>query len=520
MNTDVRVRGPKVEGDEKILTPEALRFVGELNKEFGDIRRKNLEWRDVFQRRLDTGDFRSLSFGNTVIRTSEWKVVPAPKDLEDRRVEITGPASSRKMVINALNSGANCYMADSEDSDAPTWANIVNGQINLFDAVRRQIDFETGRKKYALKEKTAVQFFRPRGWHLPEKHVLVDGKPMSASLFDFGMYFFHNAQALVDKGTGVYLYLPKMESSVEAMLWDAIFRWSEDQFGLPRGIIRATVLIETLPAAFQMEEILYALREHSAGLNCGRWDYIFSYIKKLSAHPRFVLPDRSTLKMDGGFLAPYADLLVETCHKRGALAMGGMAAQSPSKDEKVNIANSLKVKADSAREIGLGFDGKWVSHPAYVPDVKEIFDLGMPGPNQLDVLREDVHVTAEDLLRVPKGAISGDGVYSNVSIGIQYLEAWLRGVGCVTLNNLMEDAATAEISRAQIWQWRKHNVEMCSAKALDEVIKEVMQDLRGLPAWAGGKFNLAEKIFREMVFSEKFPEFLTLAAYDHLVVSA
>lgn len=526
--SNIRIRGRLVSGEEKILTPEALRFVAELQTEFGDLRAKNLEWRQVVQKRLDAGDLSDLSFGNTLrynfIRDSEWKVAPAPKDLECREVEITGPADQRNMVVNAAKSGADCYMADAEDSCSPNWGAIIRGQINLYDLIRRQIDFtdETSGKEYKLGEKTAVLFFRPRGWHLLEKHVLVNGKPMSASLFDFGMYFYHNAQALVDKSTGVYLYLPKMESYVEAMLWDAIFRWSEDQFNLPRGTIRATVLIETLPAAFQMDEILWALREHSAGLNCGRWDYIFSYIKKLAELGNYVLPQRSQLTMDQGFLAAYVKLLIQTCHKRGAYAMGGMAAQIPNKNDPEATAKAFaKVEEDKEREAKAGHDGTWVAHPGLVPIARSAFRRHTTGPNQLHVMREDVQVTAEDLLRVPNGVISAEGVYTNVRVGIQYLEAWLRGSGCVPLNNLMEDAATAEISRAQIWQWLKHRAEMYSqkhgshprftGKVLDQVIREVMKDLKG------GKFQLAERIFRKMVFAKEFPEFLTLEAYDHIV---
>lgn len=522
--SSIRVVGPRVVGDEKILTAEALDFVEGLVREFSGRRSDLLKKRKWRKRDIDKGSMPKFPADTKWIREGNWKVDPAPADLCDRRVEITGPASVRKMVINALNSGANCYMADAEDSDSPTWENIVNGQINLYDAIRRQIDFRDERsgKEYKLNEKTAVLMFRPRGWHLEERHVLLGESPIPASWFDFGMYFFHNAKALLEKGTGVYLYLPKLESRQEARLWKDVFDFAEIWFRLPTGSVRATVLIETILAAFEMDEILYELRRHITGLNCGRWDYIFSLIKTFSNDPRFILPHRSSLMMDSGFLASYCDLLVQTCHRRGAHALGGMAAQSPSKDdENVNCANRMKIQGDAAREVKLGFDGKWVSHPVYVPDVKEIFDIGMPGRNQLNVSREDARITEEDLLRVPKGAITAEDVRKNVLSGVQYLEAWLRGVGCVQLNNLMEDVAMVEISRAQVWQWRRHNVELSTVAAdssakldnatLDGAIQEATRDLKG------GKFELAEKLFREVVFADECPDFVTLAAYDHIV---
>ncbi len=520
----IQVVGPKVAGEEKILTTEALDFVEKLARNFGGRRLELLRQRQWRKKDLDKGVLPNFIAETKWIRDGNWKIDPAPADLQDRRVEITGPADQRGMVVRAANSGASCYMADAEDSVTPTKGGVIAGQCNLFDLIRRQIDFDKDGKQYRLNEKTAVLFFRPRGWHLDERHVLLGETSISASLFDFGMYFFHNAKALMERGTGVYVYLPKMESRHEARLWKDVFDFAETWFKLPTGSIRATVLIETILAAFEMDEILYELRHHSAGLNCGRWDYIFSYIKKLCKHARFVLPERGQLTMDKGFLAAYVQLLIQTCHKRGAHAMGGMAAQIPNKKDPVaNDEAMLKVKADKAREVQAGHDGTWVAHPDLVEVAKEIFDLGMPGPNQLQVLREDVHVTAEDLLRVPGGEITDDGVHHNIRVGIQYLESWLRGVGCVQLNNLMEDAATAEISRVQLWQWRKHQAEMRSIildghlklddATMDWMIESAMTDLKG------GQYEVAEKLFREMIFADECPEFLTLAAYDQLVAA-
>lgn len=516
---DVRVVGPKIAGDEKILTPEALNFVEKLYRNFSGRRTELLKKRKIRQKEIDRGVLPKFIDDTVWIRKGDWKVDPAPADLQDRRVEITGPASSRKMVINALNSGASCYMADAEDSESPTWDNIINGQINLYDAVRRQIDFtdeKTG-KQYKLNDKTAVLFFRPRGWHLEEKHVLLGETPVPASLFDFGMYFYHNAKALLEKGTGVYLYLPKLESRHEARLWNDVFDFAETWFRIPTGSIRATVLIETILAAFEMDEILYELRHHSAGLNAGRWDYIFSVIKTFAKNPKFILPDCDSLKMDKGFLASYCNLLVQTCHKRDAYAMGGMSSHSPSKDdEAVNQNNSLGVKGDAAREVKLGFDGKWVSHPVYVSDAKEIFDIGMPTPNQLHVLREEVNVTAKDLLRVPEGERTESGLRHNVRVELQYWAAWLSAVGCVQLYYKMEDVATAVMRGVQNWQWRFHQAELSNGQRvtnefMDRIITEEAAKLKG------AKLALAEKLVREALFADECPEFLTLAAYDHII---
>lgn len=517
----IQVIGPKIVGEEKILTPEALDFIEKLERNFGGRRRELLKQRQWRKRDLDKGVLPNFIPETKWIRDGSWKIDPAPADLQDRRVEITGPASSRKMVINALNSGANCYMADAEDSESPTWSNIINGQINLHDAIRRQIDFADGKtgKEYKLKEKTAVLFFRPRGWHLEERHVFLGESSISASLFDFGMYFFHNAKALMEKGTGVYLYLPKIESRHEARLWKDVFDFSETCFRLPTGGIKATVLIETILAAFEMDEILYELRHHSAGLNAGRWDYIFSIIKKFAKNPKFILPDCDSLKMDRGFLAPYCDLLVQICHKRDAHAIGGMSANSPSKDdEAVNHSNRLGVQGDAAREVKLGFDGKWVSHPAYVPDAKEIFDIGMPGPNQMHILREDVHVTAEDLLRVPEGERTEAGLRHNVRVELQYWAAWLSAVGCVQLYYKMEDVATAVMRGAQNWQWLFHQVELSNGQRvtkefMDQVVTEEAAKLNG------ENLALAEKLDRGALSADECPEFLTLTAYDQLIAA-
>jgi malate synthase len=452
-------------------------------------------------------------------------VAPLPSDLLDRRVEITGP-TDRKMVINALNSGASVFMADFEDANSPTWDNMVDGQVNLGDAVRRTITYtapETG-KKYALKEKTAILLVRPRGWHLVERHLQVDGEPIPGGLFDFGLYFFHNAKEALSRRTGPYFYLPKMESHLEARLWNDVFVRAQERLGVPRGSIKATCLIETLPAAFEMDEFLWELREHSAGLNCGRWDYIFSFIKKRAEDPTAVLPDRSQVTMDKGFLAAYVKLLIKTCHRRGVHAMGGMAAQIPIKDDPAaNEAALEKVRADKLREVKAGHDGTWVAHPGLVPIAKDIFDAHMPGKNQLGVLREDVNVTQEDLLRVPEGQRTDAGLRHNVRVGVQYLEAWLRGNGCVPLYNLMEDAATAEISRAQVWQWLHHKAAV-DGTPLDRerfalVVEAEMQRIRrevGDARFQGGRFPEARDLFVKLSTTSKFEDFLTLPAYDLL----
>ncbi|MCL6609653.1 MAG: malate synthase A, partial [Geminicoccaceae bacterium] len=455
----VEIRGPILAGFERILTPDAVAFLADLERRFGGERKRLLALRAERQKRLDAGALPDFLPETAHIRAAEWKVWPAPADLQDRRVEITGPVD-RKMVINALNSGASCYMADFEDATTPTWVNLVSGQLNLRDAVRRTIGYDdpqTG-KSYRLAEKTAVLLVRPRGWHLPEAHLLVDGEPMSGALFDFGLFFFHNAKELVARGSAPYFYLPKLESHLEARLWNTVFHHAQARLGLPVGTIKATVLVETILATFELDEILWELREHCVGLNCGRWDYIFSYIKKLRAHPDRVLPDRALVTMTTPFMRAYSRLVIKTCHRRGAHAMGGMAAQIPIRHDPVkNEAALARVRADKEREANDGHDGTWVAHPGLVPVAKEVFDRLMPGPNQVDSDKQrDFTATAAELLAPPPGPITEQGLRTNCSVAIGYIEAWLRGIGCVPLNDLMEDAATAEISRAQLWQWRRH----------------------------------------------------------------
>ena len=512
--------------DPAILSADALAFVEELVKRFSGRIEERLAARVERQARFDRGERPDFLAETAEVRAGDWKVSPLPPDLLDRRVEITGPVD-RKMIINALNSGASVFMADFEDANSPTWQNVVEGQKNLFDAVRRTIAFtapETG-KKYALVDKPAVLFVRPRGLHLPERHVTLDGKPIPGSLFDFGLFFFHNAREQRARGTGPYFYLPKLESHLEARIWNDVFLFAEAALDLPRGTIKATVLIETLPAAFEMDEILYELREHSAGLNCGRWDYIFSFIKKLRADEKALLPDRSQVTMDKGFLRAYSQLLIKTCHRRGVHAMGGMAAQIPIKgDDAANEAALAKVRADKEREASDGHDGTWVAHPALVSIAKAIFDEKMPGKNQIDRLREDVNVTREDLLGVPEGTRTEEGLRHNVRVGIQYLEAWLRGMGCVPLYNLMEDAATAEISRAQVWQWIHHGASLEDGRTVDatlvrritdEEMERVEQEI-GAERFRSGRFPEARELFERLSTSETLEDFLTIPAYARL----
>jgi malate synthase len=461
------------------------------------------------------------------IRESDWTCAPIPKDLRDRRVEITGP-TDRKMVINALNSGAKMFMADFEDANSPTWGNMVEGQINLRDAIRRTIAFRSPEgKNYKLNERTAVLLVRPRGWHLDEKHMLVDGKPISGALFDFGLYFFHNARELINRGSGPYFYLPKMESHEEARIWNDVFNLAQDELGIPRGTIRATVLIETIPAAFEMDEILYELRDHSAGLNCGRWDYIFSCIKKFRAKKDFILADRVLVTMTTHFMHSYSLLCIKTCHRRNTFAMGGMAAQIPVKnDAKANEEAFAKVRADKEREAGDGHDGTWVAHPGMVQLATDAFDAIMKGPNQIDKKREDVNVGAKDLLDFgPSEPITEQGLRQNVSVGVQYLEAWLRGHGAVPLFNLMEDAATAEISRGQVWQWIRHPRGKLSdgRNVTKELFSHVLEEELGkIKAQIGDevydkrKFGVAHDLFAKITTDDEFADFLTLPAYDCL----
>jgi malate synthase len=489
-----------------VLTDEARNFLDDLQRTFGARRIELLARRKDRLERLHGGELPDFLPETAEIRAGDWRVAPTPAEIADRRVEITGPVD-RKMVINALNSGAKVFMADFEDSNSPTWFNCIDGQRNLTDALERTISLDTGEKQYALGGDPAVLFVRPRGWHLEERHYLVDGEPMSGSLFDFGLYFFRNHGR-----NGRYLYLPKLESHLEARLWNDVFVWSQDRLGVPQGTVKATVLIETILAAFEMDEILYELREHSAGLNAGRWDYIFSVIKKLGHRPEMVLPDRSAVTMAVPFMRSYCELLVKTCHHRGAFAMGGMAAFIPSRrDAAVNEIALAKVREDKEREASQGFDGTWVAHPDLVPTAYEAFDAVLGDrPNQIDRQRDDVTVTAADLLNVAAtpGEATEDGLRNNVSVGIQYLAAWLQGSGAVAINNLMEDAATAEISRSQIWQWLHHN--RFSADDVTRITGEEMGSL-------GAGYDEARTIFESIATRPDYVEFLTLPAYDQLV---
>ena len=503
--------------ESNVLIPEARAFLLKLAERFEGRRQELLARRKEVQRKIDSGWLPNFLPETAEIRAASWTVAPIPKDLTDRRTEITGPVD-RKMIINALNSGASVFMADFEDSNSPTWSNNIEGQQNLFDAIRGTIQFVSPEgKRYQLAPKTATLFVRPRGWHLNEKHFLVDGKPISGSLFDFGLYFFHNAKELLRRGTGPYFYLPKLESHLEARLWNDVFRFAQDELGVPRGSIRATVLIETILASFEMDEILYELRDHSAGLNCGRWDYIFSFIKKFSSRPDFLLPDRSLVTMERHFLASYVELLIQTCHRRGIHAMGGMAAQIPIKNDNAANEQALdKVRKDKLREVKAGHDGTWVAHPGLVPVAKQIFDRYMPEPNQIAKPRTDRAITAKDLLAVPDGEITEAGLRWNVDVGLQYLASWLRGSGCVPIYNLMEDAATAEISRAQVWQWLHNGARMSNGKTVTEdFVKQVIRDKT---KELGGDHDLqkAAQVLESMMTSKVFPEFLTLAGYDLL----
>ena len=524
----VEVLGPTESRFDEILTDEALAFVAGLEREFGRRRAELLEARAERQARLDEGERPDFLEATRSVREGDWRVGPAPPDLQDRRVEITGP-TDRKMVINALNSGARCFMADLEDANAPTWSNMVEGQINVADAIRGTIEM-TGPdgREYRLADETATLLVRPRGWHLPERHVLVDGQPMSASLFDFGIAFFHNAREQLERGTGPYFYLPKLESHLEARLWNDVFVWSQERLGIHRGTIRATVLIETILAAFEMDEILYELRDHSTGLNAGRWDYIFSVIKKFRRHSEMILPDRAQVTMTVPFMRAYTELLVRTCHRRGAHAMGGMAAYIPSRtDPEANERALAKVSEDKVREANAGFDGSWVAHPGLVRIAMSEFDRVMGDrPNQVDRQREDVVVSAEELLdvRVPNGEITEEGLGTNVNVGMRYLASWLSGVGAAAIDNLMEDAATAEISRSQIWQWVANGVtlptgEMVTAAKAREAIQIEMTHLREQPGekpFTRHRLEQARTLFEEVALPPDFLEFLTLPAYELL----
>jgi malate synthase len=509
----VQVTAPVSEAQAAILTDDALDFVSRLTAKFEARRQVLLDERRLRQSEIDAGHFPDFLPETLGIRQSEWTVAPIPHDLMDRRVEITGPVD-RKMVINALNSGASVFMADFEDANSPTWHNNIDGQINLWDAINRTIEFTSPEGKgYRLNEKIATLMVRPRGWHLNEKHVLQGGQPISGSLFDFGLYFFHNVAQLMKFGSGPYFYLPKLESHLEARLWNDVFTFSQDALNVPRGTIRATVLIETILAAFEMDEILYELRDHSAGLNCGRWDYIFSFIKKFRNYPQFVLPNRAEVTMERHFLKSYVELLIQTCHRRGIHAMGGMAAQVPIKNDPAANEEALeKVRQDKLREVRAGHDGTWVAHPGLVPIAKEIFDQHMKGANQISSKRKEVHVTSKDLLAVPDGEITEEGLRWNIDVGLQYLEAWLRGVGCVPIYNLMEDAATAEICRAQVWQWLRHGVKLNDGRTVTETLMRQAIDEQARP----GDSGKAAQIFQELITSTDFPEFLTLVAYQYI----
>jgi malate synthase len=513
----LHIEAPLNDAYREILSPGALRFVEELARRFEGRRRELLRAREQRWERLRQGELPDFLDSTREIREAKWTVAPIPPPLLDRRVEITGPVE-RKMIINALNSGASMFMADFEDSNAPTWSNNIDGQINLRDAVRGSISYSSPEgKQYKLNERTAVLLVRPRGWHLVEKHVHLDGEPVSGSLFDFALFFFHNAKALLDRGWGPYFYLPKMESHLEARLWNDVFVFAQDYTGVPQGSVRGTVLIETILAAFEMDEILYELRDHSSGLNCGRWDYIFSFIKKLGHRPEMVLPNRAQVTMDRAFLSSYVDLLIQTCHRREIHAMGGMAAQIPIKSDPAANERALeKVRQDKLREVRAGHDGTWVAHPGLVPIAKDIFDEHMPGPNQIQVKREDVRVTREELLRPHTGEITADGLRVNVDVGIQYLEAWLNGNGCVPIYNLMEDAATAEISRSQVWQWVRHGVKLADGRAVTpELVREtIATEVREKPGTANKK--VAAGLFESMMTRADFQEFLTTAAYEHI----
>lgn len=523
----VSIDGAMKPGFEKVLTKEAVAFIADLQRKFNDRREELLAARVERQKRLDAGEKPDFLPETAKIRESDWTVAPLPKDILDRRVEITGPVD-RKMIINALNCGANVFMADFEDASTPTWTNMVEGQFNLADAVRRQIDYvdPNSGKSYKLNDKTAVLFVRPRGWHLLEKHVTVDGKPMSGSLFDFGLYFFHNAKEALSRGTGPYFYLPKMESHLEARLWNDVFVHAQDALGVPQKSIKATVLIETILATFEMDEILWELKDHSAGLNCGRWDYIFSFIKKFREQEWAVLPDRGTVGMTSHFLRSYSQLVIKTCHRREVHAMGGMAAQIPIKnDPKANDEAMARVHADKKREAGDGHDGTWVAHPGLVPIAKAEFDAVMKEANQIARKRQDVNVTAADLIQMPAGPKTEAGLRQNVAVGIGYVEAWLRGIGCVPLFNLMEDAATAEISRAQVWQWVRHNQKLDDGRAITkELVREIVREENdkvkaqmGEENYAKGRYEDAAQLMIDLVEQPQFYEFLTLPAYDRII---
>jgi malate synthase len=525
--TGIEVVGAVKAQYDEILTPEALNFIEKLERKFGARRIELLQYRQKRQKEINNGILPDFLPETKDIRNGEWTIAPLPKDLQDRRVEITGP-TDRKMVINALNSGAKVFMADFEDATSPTWENLIEGQINLRDAINRTISFENpDGKKYVLQEETAVLFVRPRGLHLVDKHVIVDGKPISGSFFDFGIYFFHNVKNLLSRGTGPYFYLPKLESHLEARVWNDVFIFAQEELGIPNGTIKATVLLETIMGAFEMNEILYELKEHSAGLNCGRWDYIFSYLKKLRNHNDVILPDRSQVTMVSPFMRSYSLLTIQTCHRRRAPAIGGMAAQIPIRNNpKANEEAFAKVRVDKEREARDGHDGTWVAHPGLVPVALEVFNREMPVANQIHTNKQQkITVTAQDLLESPGGTITEEGVRVNINVGIHYLASWLSGRGAAPIHNLMEDAATAEISRAQLWQWIRHPkgvlndgrtvtigmYEQYKGEELEKIKQEV-----GSQAFEVGRFDDAVKLFDGLILNDDFAEFLTLSGYELL----
>ncbi len=524
----VEVHGPAREAYGHILTPEALDFVAALQRELGQTRDELLAHRHRRQAEFEAGALPDFLESTAAIRSGDWRVSPLPPDLADRRVEITGP-TDRKMLINALNSGAKVFMADFEDANCPTWHNLFDGQANLIEAIERTISFESpDGKRYRLDDEVAVLLVRPRGWHLPEKHVLVDGQPASGSLVDFGLYFFHNARRLLERGSGPYFYLPKLESHLEARLWNDAFQLAQDRLGIPSGTIKATVLIETITAAFEMDEILYELREHSAGLNAGRWDYMFSIIKKFRTRPEFTLPDRNKVTMTVPFMRAYTELLVKTCHRREAPAIGGMAAFIPSRrDPQVNEVAIAKVREDKQRESGDGFDGTWVAHPDLVPVARECFDAVLGDrPNQIERKREDVQTTAKDLLNVAAtpGDVTEEGLRNDISVALQYLSSWLRGTAAVGIFNLMEDAATAEIARSQVWQWVHNGVKLAEGLTVTPELVRRFEDLEldklrravGDEVYASSRAKEAQELFERVALGDDFIEFLTIPAYDYL----
>ncbi|MFJ8065445.1 malate synthase A [Psychrobacillus sp. NPDC096426] len=522
----IEIVGKETEASREILTEEALDFIASIHRLFNERRIELLETRQERQKQLDNGGTLDFLLDTKAIRQGGWTIAPLPEDLKDRRVEITGPVN-RKMVINALNSGAKTFMACFEDATSPTWDNMMEGQVNMRDAVRKTISFKQDNgKEYNLKEKTAILMVRPRGLHLLEKNVLIDGEQIAGGFFDFGLYFFHNVKELLARGTGPYFYLPKLESHIEARLWNDIFVFAEKQLDVPSGTIKATVLIETIMAAFEMDEILYELRDHSAGLNCGRWDYIFSYIKRLRNQPNVILPDRSQVTMTSPFMRAYTQLCIQTCHRRNAPAIGGMAAQIPIKgDEAANEAAFAKVREDKRREATDGHDGTWVAHPGLVPVALAEFDEHMPTPNQIYRKREDVQVDAKNLLEVPQGSITEDGLRLNCSVGVQYIASWLRGNGAAPINHLMEDAATAEISRTQVWQWIRHPEGKLEdgRKVTESLVRETLQEeldklkkAFGSENYANGRYTEAAELFLSLISKQDFVEFLTLPGYEKL----